>query len=182
MWPSDHATNTVTPATSAALVPITPSHKSALDRQIGEAEYAVERVAELPANGPGAPAFQPRLPLVGHESSPKPEPEQQRDQVGVDFLQFQQPVAHLSRASEDIDAAARQVLEHESPVQAPEPFRCEPGEPPVGATRPMPEHDIRFPARQQFVELEHEIGWLLQIGREHSEALALAVEKAGGDG
>ena len=91
------------------------------NRQIGETEDAVERVAKLAAERPGAStAAAARAALVRHEGPPEAEPEQQRDQVRLRLPQFQQPIAHLSSAPEDVDAALRHVRHHETAVDGPE--------------------------------------------------------------
>jgi len=126
-------------------------------------------------------AFLACATFVGNESSAKAKPEQQSDQVGVDFFQVEQPVSDLARTSEDVNPSPRQILQHESPIQAPEPLGREPREPVVGTPRPMPEHDVRFPAGQQLVEFQHELRRLLQIGRKHGEVFASTEPKTGND-
>ena len=77
--------------------------KQQLDRQIREVENAIESVAQLLAERPGTLTLQAPLAFVDDVLAAIAEPEQQRDQVGIDTLKTQQVVAYLPGATENID-------------------------------------------------------------------------------
>ncbi len=151
------------------------------NRQVGKAEDAVERVADFPAECPSAAALGTSPAFVGDEAAAEAEPEQQRDQVGVDLGQLEQPIAHLPGASEHVDAALRHVLDDEAAIQRPEGLRRELRPPAVGPPRAVPEDHVHVAGGEPAMELERQLRRLLQIGREDGEVVAGAVAQSGGD-
>jgi hypothetical protein len=144
-------------------------HQQRFDWQVGEAEYAVERVAQPVRNCPSAPPFEAGAPFIRYERAAESKPEEKRDQIGVHFSQLEQPVAHLPVAAEHINPAARHVFQDEPAVQSPEPLGCGLRQQSISAAGTMAEDHVGFAVLQQPVELEYEFGRLLHIGRDRGE-------------
>ena len=151
------------------------------DRQIREGEHAVERVAQLARERPGAAPFQPRAPFVGHEDPAESQPEQQRDEIRVDLLHFEEAVADRPGAAEDVDPFLRHVRQHEPPIQPPEQIRQDVRSPRIVARDAVAEHDVGVARGQDAMELEREIERLLEIRGDHREELSAPVLQAGRD-
>ena len=152
------------------------------DGQVGEVEDTVQGVAQLFAERPGALAFEARLALVDDVLAAVAEPEEERDEVGIDAVEAQELVADFAGAAEDIDSAGRHVADDELAIKEPEEVGGGLGEPRIAAAAADAEDDIGASTGERFEELEDQRGRLLQVRGHDGERVAAGAFEAGGDG
>src|SRR3954465_8075590 len=114
---------------------------------------------------PRASSLEPLLTMIVNIAAPESKPEQQRDQVRVQFLEIQQTISYGFGAREDVDAAFGHVLDDESSVNPPEDIGEDPGVPGIRAPRTRRQYRPR--RRAVFRELDDQLRRLLKIRRHH---------------
>ena len=87
-------------------------------------EEAIEHIVDLLAQRPTGRAGRARAPVVADELAAKPEPENQCDERGAGFLEFEQLVAEGAVTGENVNAAGGNLRHHKAAVDAPEHIGC----------------------------------------------------------